>query len=363
MKQRKLLLKRNISSYLVCILSVILFTQCSKDDAKDKEEIIEEQGHLSLPDTPYDYTTLPTKGVPHSANDVNKVSGNPITNDGATLGRVLFYDKKLSKDNTISCASCHKQEFAFADNVAKSKGVNGLTKRNSMHLVNLRHFGGAMFWDSRTRTLEEQTLQPIQDHIEMGSTLPEMLAKLEKTTYYKPLFKKAFGDEAITSDRVSKALAQFVRSLNSYGSSHDRGVPFTPQEQAGFYKFYEVGTSPPTTFTVSCVECHQDVQQVSFINDSLPILNFPIEQNGRGFEDEPTFMKVANMKNIELTAPYGHDGRYATLEILLTRHGNNVSDEDRANLIAFLKTLTDIDFTKDVRYSDPFTKQKRQSKK
>ncbi|MNK22871.1 Cytochrome c551 peroxidase precursor [compost metagenome] len=355
MKQKKLLFKKHGPPYLVCILSILLFIQCGKDDSPNGESS-EDQGYLSLPDIPYDYTSLPSKGVPHSANDVNTVSGNPITNDGATLGRVLFYDKKLSKNNTISCASCHKQEFAFADNVAKSKGVNGLTIRNSIHLVNIRHFGGAMFWDSRTRTLEEQTLLPIQDHIEMGSTLPEMLAKLEKTTYYKALFKKAFGDEAITSDRVSKALAQFIRSLNSYGSKFDRGVPMTPQEQAGFFKFHEQGASPPTTFTVSCMECHQGVQQVFFVNDSLPILNFPIEQNGRGFEDEPTFMKVANMKNIELTAPYGHDGRYATLEILLTHHGNNVSDEDRANLIAFLKTLTDEEFTKDVRYSNPFKK-------
>lgn len=360
MKQRKLLIKKNASSYLAAIMGVILFIQCSKDDStteKPTEEVIEEQGYLNLPETPYDYTSLPTTGVPHSANDVNRNSTNPITNDGATLGRVLFYDKLLSKNNQISCASCHKQEFAFADNVAKSKGVNGLTIRNSMHLVNIRHFGGAMFWDMRTPTLELQTLLPIQDHIEMGLTLEEMILKLQNTTYYKSLFKKAFGDGEITSDRVSKALAQFIRSLNSYGSKFSRGEAMTDQEKAGFFKFHEQGAvTNPTPFTVSCMECHTGVQQITFVNDTLPILNFPIEHNGRGFEDEPKFMKVANMMNIELTAPYGHDGRYATLDILLRNHGNNLTDEDRANLIAFLKTLTDIEFTKDVRYSNPFQK-------
>lgn len=354
MKRKKLLFKTHGPPYLACILGIFLFIQCNKDDSPGGENS-EEQGYLSLPDTPYDYASLPNSpGIPHSANDANTVSGNPITNDGATLGRVLFYDKLLSKNNQISCASCHKQEFAFADNVAKSKGVNGLTIRNSMHLVNIRHFGGAMFWDARTPTLELQVLMPIQDHIEMGLTLEEMILKLEKTTYYKSLFKKAFGDETITSDRVSKALAQFVRSLNSYGSKYDRGEVLTEQEKAGFFKFYEFGVGNPTPFTVSCAECHQDVQQTSFVNDTLPILNFPIQHNGRGFEDEPVFMKVANMKNVELTAPYGHDGRYATLDILLQNHGNNLTDEDRANVIAFLKTLTDVEFTKDVRYSNPF---------
>lgn len=346
MKQ-KLLLKKNVSTYLTAILAIILFVQCSKDDSEDDREL-----YLSLPVTPYDYVSLPTSGVPHPANDTSPPD-NLITNDGATLGRVLFYDKLLSQNNKVSCASCHKQESSFADNVAKSQGVNGPTLRNSMHLVNIRHSGGGLFWDGRAATLEIQTLMPIQDHIEMDLTLPEMISKLEGTTYYQPLFEKAFGDGTITSDRVSKALSQFVRSLNSYNSKFDRNEPRTPQEQLGFQKFFSF-SSPTTTLTATCMECHQGVQQVFFQDYEIPMLNFPIAENGRGFEDEPVHMKVANMKNVELTAPYGHDGRYATLDILLQHHGNDVSATDRANLIAFLKTLTDKEFIKDVRYSNPF---------
>lgn len=346
MKQ-KLLFTRNTSSYLVCILSVVLFVRCSKDDSPDNGEL-----YLSLPETPYDYVSLPTSGVPHPANDANNPE-NPITNDGATLGRVLFYEKLLSGNNQISCASCHKQEFAFADNVAKSQGVNGLTIRNSMHLVNIRHSGSGFFWDGRVPFLEVQTLIPIQDHIEMDLTLPEMITKLQETTYYSSLFEKAFGDSEITSDRVSKALSQFIRSLNSYNSKYDRGVPRTAQEQLGFEKFFDFqGSSDP--MTTSCVECHSGLQLIAFTDYDIPALNFTLNSNGRGFEDEPIVMKVANMKNVELTAPYGHDGRYATLDILFQHHGNDVSAQDRANLIAFLKTLTDQDFIKDVRYSNPF---------
>jgi len=347
MGQKKLLSLKSTFLYITCAVSFILFAGCSKDDSPENEEL-----YLSLPETPYDYVSLPTSGLPHPANDGNNPN-NPITNDGATLGRVLFYDKLLSSNNQISCASCHKQEFAFADNVAKSRGVNGLTIRNSMHLVNIRHSGTGLFWDGRVPTLEIQTLMPIQDHIEMNLTLPEMVTKLQKTTYYQPLFQKAFGDGDITSDRVSKALSQFIRSLNSYNSKYDKREPFTAKEQLGYNKFYDFqGSSDP--MTTSCVECHSDVQMVAFTDYDTPALNFTLNSNGRGFEDEPIVMKVANMKNIELTGPYGHDGRYATLDILFQHHGNDVSAEDRENLIAFLKTLTDKEFIKDVRYSNPF---------
>lgn len=338
---------KNIFQKFTFAFSMILFVACSNDNYQGNEEL-----YLSLPETPYDYVSLPSKGLPHPANDGNNPN-NPITNDGATLGRVLFYDRLLSSNNQISCASCHKQEFAFADNVAKSQGVNGQTIRNSMHLVNLRHSGAGLFWDARVPTLEIQTLMPIQDHLEMNLTLPEMIIKLQQTSYYHALFQKAFGDSEITSDRVSKALSQFIRTLNSYNSKYDKGETLTDKEQLGFNKFFDFqGSSDP--MTTSCVECHSDVQVIAFIDYDTPALNFPLNSNGRGFEDEPILMKVANMKNIELTAPYGHDGRYATLDILLQNHGNNLSDDDRSNLIAFLKTLTDREFIKDVRYSNPF---------
>lgn len=347
MKQNYILSK-STTLCLIALGCLFLFTQCNKDDLQNQE-----QEYLNLPAVPFDYASLPnSNSVPHPSNDADPPT-NPVTNDGATLGRVLFYDTALSQNDAVSCASCHKQEFSFSDNVAKSQGVNGRTIRNSMHLVNIRHLGGGLFWDGRAQTLEIQTLMPIQDHIEMDLTLPEMILKLQSRPYYAALFEKAFGNQQITSDKVSKALSQFIRSLNSYNSKFDRNVPRTPQEQLGYDKFFQLTDNPGDSNNASCTECHQGIQQVSFQDYEMPRIDFPLGVNGRGFEDEPNLMKVANIRNIELTGPYGHDGRYATLDILLQHHGNNVSAQDRVNLIAFLKTLTDRSFITDVRYSNP----------
>ncbi len=328
----------------------LLFCSCGED------EIVTEpyNPYLDLPSTPYDYASLPLN-APHPSND-NSPLNNRVTNDGATLGRVLFYETALSENDAISCASCHKQEFAFADNVAKSQGVNGQTLMNSMHLVNVRHAKPALFWDFRAENLETQTLMPIQDHIEMNLTLEEAVAKLNSKPYYPELFLKAFGSTHITTDRISKALAQFVRSLNSYNSPFDRRVPRTVQEQLGFDKFVEGTADPSNPDAASCSECHSSIQQMEFDHQGLPNLAFPLGANGRGFEDTPQLKKVANIRNVALTAPYGHDGRYATLDELLQHHGNDVSEEDRVHLIAFLKTLTDGSFISDKKYSNPFRK-------
>ncbi len=325
----------------------------SCQDDSDAPYVALPQPLLDLPATPYDYTSLPAN-APHANND-NTPEDNPITNHGATLGRVLFYERALSSDNRISCAACHKQQFSFADNVAHSRGVNGLTPRNSMHLVNIRHFkNAAMFWDFRTGSLEEQTLLPIQDHLEMNLTLDQAVARLEAQPYYAQLFQNAFGSPEITPDKISKALSQFIRALNSYNSPFDRNEPRTVQEQLGFDKFFETSANEGDPDVASCTECHVSIQQTDYLANGLPNHAHPAGMGGGGFEDEPLLMKVANIRNIELTAPYGHDGRYATLEELLQQHGNNLSPADIPNLVAFLKTLTDESFVSDRRYSNPF---------
>jgi cytochrome c peroxidase len=345
---------KNISNLFACII-VFSFYSCSKSD--DYIDIFSE---LNLPATPFSYTTT-RNPLPWNSNIPDN---NPITDHGATLGRVLFYDKTLSSSNLISCASCHKQEFSFADNVAKSQGVNGLTNFNSMHLVNVRDQGGsAFFWDRRQFFLEDMVLLPIQDHIEMNITLPEAVSKLKTKAHYPILFNNAFGSTDITSDRISKALSQFIRTLNSYDSKFDRngGISntnglFTPQELLGMQKFFDIIPDPSISTEASCAQCHSGVQIEDFLDYGVPNLSFPLNSNGRGFEDQPVFMKVANLRNVALTAPYGHDGRFATLDELLTNHGNNLTPTDIQNLKKFLLTLTDSNFINDERYSNPFKK-------
>ncbi len=191
---------------------------------------------LNLPDTPFDYATLdlpahfttnvPGQPLPTSIIGFdNTPSDNPITNDGATLGRVLFYDKKLSANGTISCASCHQQNKGFSDDATLSLGYNGgTTGRHSMTLINSRFYQrGRFFWDERAATLEEQVLMPLQDPVEMGMTLEQVISTVEQQAYYPDLFEKAFGSQEVDADRIAKALAQFVRSIVSYSSRYDEG--------------------------------------------------------------------------------------------------------------------------------------------
>lgn len=181
----------------------------------------------------YNYENQGTPNYINAAgNKDNTTIGNDITNIGATLGRVLFYDKNLSSDNTVSCATCHQQEFAFGDPAIASQGVNGTTGRHSMRLINARYAAeDNFFWDERAATLEQQTTQPIQDHTEMGFSgqngapdLNDLITKLENIDYYDPLFTAAFGDAAITEDRMQRALAQFIRSIESFDSQFDENL-------------------------------------------------------------------------------------------------------------------------------------------
>ena len=148
----------------------------------------------------------------------NTPAHNPVTDHGATLGRVLFYEKGLSKNNTISCASCHKQEKAFSDDAIFSEGWEGHeTGRHSMGIINGKYYySGKFFWDERVASLEQQTLMPIQDSVEMGLTLNEMEERLKGLPYYKPLFTSAFGNDEITSEKAAMAMTQFIRSIVSY---------------------------------------------------------------------------------------------------------------------------------------------------
>ncbi|CAN0541686.1 unnamed protein product, partial [Laminaria digitata] len=231
----------------------ILLTGCdanpinedTETDAAQVEAIF--QGRIDLNNL-LNYENQP---IPNYINNDN-TGANNITDMGATLGRVLFYDKQLSVDNTISCASCHQQANAFGDPVAGSQGVNGFTQRQSMRLVNARFADeDDFFWDERANSLEAQTTQPIQDHIEMGFSgingnpdIDDLTTRLGSLGYYIELFSVTFGDPEVTEGRIQQALAQFIRSIQSFDSKYDIGrsqanndnqtfANFTAQENLG----------------------------------------------------------------------------------------------------------------------------------
>ena len=372
--------------------SIYFFQACSKNDSAGIQPTPDPIAtYLNLPSTPYNYSSVILPAylqTPNIQGQINTPANNQITDWGATLGRVLFYDKNLSINNTIACASCHKQASAFSDPMAKSKGFNaGLTGRNSMPLTMAKYYpNGRFFWDQRAATLEDQVLMPIQDQVEMGMTLAQLVTKLQGLSYYPPLFTKAFGDNMISSDRISKALAQFVRSVVSYQSKYDVGrnafppgplppnpvfANFTPQENRGMQIFL----SPQG----GCVPCHgtETFTAPEEKNNGLDLATID-----RGFGAvvnntalDATF-KVGSLRNVELTAPYMHDGRFATLDDVIEHYnsgvknhpnlspqlrlpnGNprllNLNAQDKAALVAFLKTLTDVTIVTDVKFSDPF---------
>ena len=330
----------------------------------------------TLPSTPYEYANV---ALPAHFNDAAIVSAdntpitNPITNEGAALGRVLFYDPLLSANDTISCSSCHRQEFGFSDPAPVSTGfAGGTTDRNSMGLANGRYYqNGKFFWDERAATMEAQALMPIEDPIEMGMTLAALEVKLAATSYYPNLFEDAFGDSAITSQRISFALAQFQRSMISYQSKFDAGVlqnfaNLTPQENQGRNLFMSNRTR--------CAQCHETTIQIADRPHNNGLEATTVDA---GVADGR--FKVPSLRNIEVTAPYMRDGRFFTLEQVVEHYNSgvqahpqlapqlrapgggpvqprrlNLNQQEKDALVAFLKTLTDHTFLNDVRFSDPF---------
>lgn len=348
------------------------------------QEILNQTLNLPVDEFNYADVNLPNSFYDNNLmREENTPNGNRIRNRGATLGRVLFYDISLSKNNTISCASCHSQEKSFSDSNRFSVGFEGgLTVRNSMSLANARFYrNGRFFWDERAASLEEQVLMPIQDHIEMGLSLAELENKLSIRKRYKILFKRAFGDTIVTSERISRGLSQFVRSMVSYESKFDIGLTQTNDPRRPFPNYSisenrgkQLFFSPQT----NCAQCHRTA---AFIgdrprNNGLDALLTDLGVGGvTGRNNELGVFKVPSLRNIEVTAPFMHDGRFTTLEQVIEhynsgvrnnqnldnrlRRGNgvrrlNLSNTDKIALKDFLLTLTDRTFLTDEKFSSPF---------
>lgn len=378
---------------------LILFASCNKDEVIPPNV---SETELNLPETPYDYTTvnLPAHltanvllgpGQNAAADNDNTPASNPTTNEGAALGRVLFYDKNLSANGTISCASCHKQEKGFSDDATFSLGFEGgATRRHSMSLINARWYGrGRFFWDERAETLESQVLMPFQDPVEMGMTLEEVVSAVQSQSFYPELFEEAFGTPEINSERIARALAQFVRSIVSVDSRYDEGRQSVNIPTADFPNFSASENNGKRLFFLpvplgggGCVGCHSTE---AFINPDNGTTNNGLDAASTDdlgvFEaiNNPAFMgtfKVPSLKSIALTAPYMHDGRFNTLEEVVEHYNSgiqahpnlgdalkdengqpirlNLTEQEKTDLANFLKTLTDEEISRDVKFSDPF---------
>ena len=310
------------------------------------------------------YIDVP-KNWPKPVYDFSK---NPLTEEGFQLGRHLFYDPILSRDNTISCASCHLQQTGFTHvDHDLSHGIDGkIGTRNSMTIMNLA-WAKSFMWDGGVNHLDVQPLQPITSEAEMDETMENVVAKLQKSEKYQQLFKEAFGTEKITGQLTLKALSQFVLLLTTSNSKYDKVVrkeeKFTEMEQKG----YEL-------FKINCASCHQEplFTNDGFENNGLAV-DSTLNDIGRmritQKESDKYKFKVPTLRNVQFTFPYMHDGRFETLNEVVKHYNSGIvnhptlakqlqkpmqlSDNERTELVAFLKTLTDTEFLFNPRFSFP----------
>ena len=356
---------------LICLIAV-LFAAC-----------VDEETLIYAPEP-----ELPAQLANYSEPEVSdgywlNTSRFYVTDAGATLGRVLFYDKILSRTNQVSCGSCHLQEHSFADTKVFSEGIKDqVLTRNTPSISNV-YDDFFYFWDGRVETLDELSLKPVRNHREMGLDDPDFLiAKIEKASYYPALFKQAFGTEEVTETRIADAMAQFMSSMISANSKFDEvmagNATFTGLEQQGQAIFFGEGR---------CYQCHlgQDLNERGGFGGGWgdPVANIGLDVNyedpglGEFDPEREGEFKIPTLRNIAVTAPYMHDGRFATLEEVVNHYNKNIQPHENLafelrdwntdgparmgldevevqSLVAFLKTMTDQEFLAAERFSDPF---------
>lgn len=296
-------------------------------------------------------------------------TNNPLTEEGIALGKKLFFDKILSGDETQSCATCHEPQKAFTDNLQFSAGIDGnLGTRNAMPLFNLAwNFDERFAWDGKEFSLEKQALEPVSNPIELHSDWVNVANKLQNHSEYTTLFLRAFGTSTIDSTLITKAIAQFERTLISGNSKFDqflRGeTTLTPEEQNGFDVFMDEARG-------DCFHCHGSNNNPlwtdnQFHNNGLDTVFLDLGLGAiTGDPADNGKFKSPSIRNLEFTAPYMHDGRFATLEDVINHYseglqpsstidplmkkinqgGVNLSPQDKSDLKAFLLSLSDFDF-------------------
>lgn len=365
---------KKIRLLAILLLGITLLSQCRREPNTVQGQIFGTPAPLMVPDG------FPSPTIPKD---------NPMTEEGIKLGRFLFYEKALSDNGTMSCGSCHIQERAFTDATPVSVGTLGIPgRRKSMPLFNLA-FQEFFLWDGRASSLEEQSLHPILDSLELNNDLTTVIQRLNAIDRYPPLFYAAFGSSEITADKIAKAIAQFERSMISANSKFDRvirlktGEEFTEMEQRG-YELFQAEFDPLGGSGGDCEHCHGELQtqylfgafgaDLQFINNGSKMV---YTDEGRaevtGDPADVGKFKVPSLRNVQFSFPYMHDGSVPNLDSLIGFYnfgghlhpnvnsnmkaagkGRNWNRGQRQALAEFLRTLTDYDFLEDTAFSDPF---------
>jgi cytochrome c peroxidase len=404
-------MKLNHKIIVVFVLSILVYA-CKKKSEEIPNSTVGVNSGPILPSEPYNYLANPILAANNFNFDII------LTNNTITLGRVLFYDKALSFNNSISCGTCHFQDKGFADNVRFHKGVFGNTlKRNTMAISGN---GTAMFWDGRSENMKDLVLRPVSNHDEMVQDPHVLVNKIQQISYYKDLFKKAYASDTIDLEKIENALTAFCVSIIPNNSRFDQGVSAFNNINQGIF-----GENTITLFNLSakenkglnlffgkarCAQCHNPGEggatyggdptsalggsfaniglDLDYTDNGVGTINNAVSQNGS--------FKIPNLKNVALTAPYMHDGRFNSLEEVVEHYNSGIKGntylspflyqraltetelfllfqqnispslgtnqpvklglnvEEKSALVAFLKTLTDEELRKDVKFSNPF---------
>ncbi len=365
-------------SILLVILSIVSFAiGCKRDDGEPPRPAPPPRPPFGTPLTVEVPANFPPMPIP---------ADNPFTVEGVALGRFLFYEELLSGNNTMSCATCHAPAVAFTDHGNRvSTGIDGIQgTRNSMALINLA-WDTRYFWDGRVLTLEEQVLRPVRDPVEMHETWPNAMSKLQAHDAYPGLFESAFGTSTIDSVLAAKAIAQFMRTMISGDSQFDkfqRGEALIPFDaQLGLQLTQLEGGDPALglggQWGADCFHCHPHaggrMTDGLLHNNGLDSVFTDLGAGGiTGLAQDMGRFKTPTLRNVALTAPYMHDGRFQTLEEVIehynsgghasptvdpfmkyTQGGLQLTAEKKQQLLAFLHTLTDMDFVNNPAFHDP----------
>ena len=353
---------------IIYIIGLTIFLSCGSDNEYSSLGDDEGVGNLQAENALLDFS-LPSN-FPDPTYDITQ---NPPTEKGFELGKKLFYDGKLASDGVVSCGFCHIQDFAFTHHThITSHGVDGLIgKRNAQPLHNLA-FMNEFTWDGASTFLDTQPIIPITAEVEMNETISNVLFKLQNDSKYPALFAEAYGSEGVTAERMFKSLSQFMIMMVSANSKYDKwergeAITFSEEEENG-----------RVLFQAKCASCHSGTLQTdqSYRNNGLPIdpqYNDMGRSEVTGLSEDIRKFKVPSLRNIEITFPYMHDGRLKTLEDVLDFYtegivqsetldsvfiksdgslGLEITSEEKTEIIAFLKTLTDTDFLNDQRFSE-----------
>ena len=394
---------KNITASVCLVFCLIFMLSCDQernlnDYSADEYDIISQD--LTLPQVVNNYQLdLKEHFLPECKTypKVNITSFGDIhsNNNKATLGRVLFYDETLSLDRNVSCGSCHNAERAFSDDNQFSEGVGQvITKRNTLALATTLSFKisynpidpsqsrSKFSWDDSAADLPQQVKNAFRNENEMNIEEEEIKKRIAESAFYAVLFEKAYGDTEVNSDRIAESITAFVDAISSINSRFDEGLESAPQFSVDqdFYNFTDVENRGKELYNANCASCHTDKHNFTVKASANNGLDLEYADKGIGGRLNNTDLfgvfKIPFLRNIELTAPYMHDGRFATLEEVVEHYSNgivnhknlseelkqdngtpknlNLNQEDRDALVAYLKTLTDETIASDERFLDPF---------